>query len=107
MASRGRGRRGRPQGTGHAPPAFDQQAFVEAVGIASAAIAQAGIASSQGGPSNLQSFRAHHPPTFTKGGDPMAADHWFMQIEKVLEAMEITSNATRIKLATFQLEGEA
>ena len=30
-----------------------------------------------------------------------------MQIEKVLEAMEITSNATRIRLPAFQLEGEA
>ena len=37
----------------------------------------------------------------------MVADHWFMQIEKVLEAMEITSDATRIILAAFQLEGEA
>ena len=37
----------------------------------------------------------------------MLADRWFMQIEKVLEAMEITSNATRIRLAAFQLEGEA
>ena len=37
----------------------------------------------------------------------MVADHWFMQIEKVLKAMEITSNMTRIKLAAFQLEGEA
>ena len=53
MASRGRGRRGRPRGTGQAPPAFDQQAFVEAVGIAATAIAQAGITGSQGGPSNL------------------------------------------------------
>ena len=34
-------------------------------------------------------------------------DHWFMQIEKMLEAMEITSDATRIRLAAFQLEGEA
>ena len=49
----------------------------------------------------------HHPSTFTGGGDPMVADHWFMQVEKVLEAMEITSDATRIRLATFQLEGEA
>ena len=86
---------------------FDQQAFVEAVGIAAVAIAQAGIAGSQGGPSNLQRFRAHHPSTFTGGGDPMVADHWFMQIEKVLEAMEITSDVTRIRLAAFQLEGEA
>ena len=30
-----------------------------------------------------------------------------MQIEKVLEAMKITSNATKISLAVFQLEGEA
>ena len=37
----------------------------------------------------------------------MVADHWFMQVEKVLEAMEITSNTTRIRLAAFQLEGEA
>ena len=113
MASRGRGRRERPWGTGQAPPTidqppgFDQQAFVEAVGITAAAIAQASIAGRQGGPSNLQKFRAHHPPTFTGGGDPMVADHWFMQIEKVLEAMEITSYATRIRLAAFQLEGEA
>ena len=106
MASRGRGRRGRPRGTSQAPPVFDQQAFVEAVGIATTAIAQAGIVGSQGGPSNLQRFRAHHPPIFIGGGDPMVADHWFMQIEKVLEAMEITSDATRIKLVVFQLEGE-
>ena len=37
----------------------------------------------------------------------MVANHWFMQIEKVLEAMEITSDATRIRLVAFQLEGEA
>ena len=37
----------------------------------------------------------------------MVANHWFMQIEKVLEAMEITSDATWIRLAAFQLEGEA
>ena len=107
MASRGRAHRGRLRGTGQTPPIYDQQAFVEAVGIAAATIAQAGIAGSQGGPSNLQRFRAHHPPTLTRGGDPMVADHWFMQVEKVLEAMEITSDATRIRLAAFQLEGEA
>ena len=89
MASRGRGRRERPWGTGQTPPGFDQQAFVEAVGITAAAIAQASIAGSQGGPSNLQRFRAHHPPTFTGGGDPMVVDHWFIQIEKVLEVMEL------------------
>ena len=45
MASKGRGRIGRPRGTGQAPPTFDQppvfyqQAFVEALGVAAAAIA--------------------------------------------------------------------
>ena len=113
MASRGRGRRERPRGTGQAPPTFDQppvfdqQAFVEAISVAAAAIAQASIAGSQGGPSNLQRFRAHYPPTFTEGGDPMVADHWFMRIENVLKAMEITSDTTRIRSAAFQLEGEA
>ena len=37
----------------------------------------------------------------------MVADHWFMQIKNVLEAMKITSDTTRIRLAAFQLEGEA
>ena len=110
---RGRGRRGRPRGTGQAPPTFDQppvfdqQTFAEAVGVVAAAIARASVADSQGGPSNLQRFTAHHPPTFTGGGDPMMADHWFMQIENELEAMEIASYTTRIRLAAFQLEGEA
>ena len=36
----------------------------------------------------------------------MVADHWFRQVERVLEAMEITSDTTRIRLAAFQLEGE-
>ena len=86
---------------------FDHGDFTEPVGITAAAIAQAGMAGRQEGPSNLQRFRAHHPPTFIGGGDPMVADHWFMQIENVLEAMEITSDTTRIRLVAFQLEGEA
>ena len=78
-------------------------AFVEAVGIAAVPIAQASAAGSQEGPSNLQRFRAHQPSIFTGGGDPMVADHWFMQVKKVLEAMEITSDTTRIRLVAFQL----
>ena len=37
----------------------------------------------------------------------MVADHWFHQIERILWAMEITSDTTRITLASFQLEGES
>ena len=70
MASRGRGRRGRgrrghPRRTGQAPPvvdqppAFDQQAFAETVGIAAAVTAQASVAGSQGGPSSAPSSHVH------------------------------------------------
>ena len=45
MESQGRGRRGRPRGI---PPIFYQQAFVEAMGAAAVAIAQAGTADSHG-----------------------------------------------------------
>ena len=89
MASRGRGRRGRPWGTGKAQSVFDQQTFAEAVGITANVIAQAGIAGRQEDPSNLQRFKAHHPLIFTGGGDQMVTDHWFMQNEKVLEAMRL------------------
>ena len=37
----------------------------------------------------------------------MEAVHWFRQVGKILEAMEITYDATRIKLVAFQLEGES
>ena len=98
MASQGRGRRGRPQGT---PPVFDQQPFIEAMGAAAAAIAQAGAVEGQGGPNNLQRFMSHHPPEFRGGGDLMVVDHWFRQVKRFLEAMEITSDVTKISLATF------
>ena len=67
MASRGRGRRGCPRGTGQAPSAFDQQAFVEVIGIAVAAIAQACAIVNQGRSDNLQHLEAHHPP-MVRGG---------------------------------------
>ena len=37
----------------------------------------------------------------------MGVDHWFIQVEKVLEVKEITSDTTMIRIAAFQLEGEA
>ena len=77
------------------------------MGAATDAIAQAGAVGGQGGQNNLQRFMAHHPPAFRGGGDPKVVDHWFRQVERVLEAMEITSDVTKIRLATFQQEGES
>ena len=80
---------------------------MEVVGVATVAIAQASAVGDKGGPSNLQRFIAHHPPTFIRGGDPVVANYWFRQVERILEAIEITFNAMRIRLATFLLEGES
>ena len=66
-----------------------------------ATIAQASAIVSQGGLSNLQRFKAHYPPTFRGGGDPMVDDHWFRKVDKILKAIEITSDATKIKLVVF------
>ena len=107
MAGQGRGRRGRPRGYGPLQPVFYPQAFMETMGTTVTTTVQAGVAGSQGGMSNLQRFRAHHPPTFRGGGHPLVADHWFYQIKRILEAMEITFTTTRIKLAAFQLAGES
>ena len=85
--SRKRERRGGGQGNNRMPPAFDQQASMEAIGTVTATIAQASTTVGQGGSSNLQRFIAHHPPTFIRRGDPRVANHWFRQIEKILEAI--------------------
>ena len=37
----------------------------------------------------------------------MVADHWFRQIENVLEAMDITFDAAKIRLTAFELKGES
>ena len=69
---------------------------MEAMGAAFTSIAQTSAAGGQGGSSDLQRFRRHHPPTFRGGGDPVVADHWLRQVERVLEAMKMTSDVTRI-----------
>ena len=37
----------------------------------------------------------------------MVANHWFRHIENVLEAMDITFDASKIRLVALQLEGES
>ena len=50
---------------------------MEAMGTAFITIAQTSAVGGQGGSSDLQRFRVHHPPTFRGGGDPVVADYWF------------------------------
>ena len=58
---------------------------MEVMGTAFTTIAHTSAAGGQGGSSDLQRFKAHHPPTFRGGRDPVVADHWFRQVERVLE----------------------
>ena len=80
MENPGRGRRGGGWGNNRTPPASDQQAFIEAIGVAAAIPAQAYAMVSRGESSNLQRFEANHPPTFGGGGDSMVRTT--MAIEK-------------------------
>ena len=117
MASRGRGRLGSGRSNSPRPPAFDQQVFIETIGSVTATIAQVSVVTatiartsatgSQRGSSKFKRFKVHHPPIFRGGGDPMVANHWFRQVKNIVEAMEITSDATNIKLAVFQLLGKS
>ena len=54
---------------------FYQQAFIEAMGAAVTTFAQASAAGGQGGSSNLQRFKTHHPPKYMGGGDLIVANH--------------------------------
>ena len=68
-------------------------ATIEQASVVATTIAQVSATVSQEGPSNLRRFKAHHPPTLKGGGD--------RKVGKILEAMEITSDSMRIRLATF------
>ena len=52
-------------------------ATIAHVSVVATTIAQASAIVGQGGLSNLQRFKAHHPPTFKGGGELMEVDHWF------------------------------
>ncbi|XP_077210320.1 uncharacterized protein LOC143845794 [Tasmannia lanceolata] len=51
-------------------------------------------------------FRDYHPPEFSGAGDPLAADHWIVEVERIFAVMDC-SNAQRIRLATFLLKADA
>ena len=53
---------------------------METMGATTSTIVQAGVAGGQVGMSNLQRFRAYHPPKFRGEGDPLVANHWFRPI---------------------------
>ena len=78
---------------------------MEAISAALTSIAHASAVGGQGGSNNLQRFKAHHPPTFIRGGI-----RWWLTIgsDKLIGFWRLWRlPPTRIRLATFQLEGES
>ena len=57
------------------------------------------------GPRELVEFYKLNPPTFQEVTDPEMVEGWLRQIKKILNAMGIVDDATRVCLATFQLRG--
>ena len=55
-------------------------ATIEQASVAATTIAQASVTVGQGGSSNLQRFKAHHPLTFKGEGDPIEANHWLQKV---------------------------
>ena len=92
MANRGRGRRGRPRGTS---PVFYQQAFTEAVGVVATVIAQASAVRGQGGSSDLQRFRTHHPLTGMGGEDSMVRTALAIGVDNVRSIRDLGASAKR------------
>ena len=54
----------------------------------------------------LEQFQKLHPRAFKGEADPVQAEEWLRQIEKILDAMECTENQ-RVSFTTFMFQGEA
>ncbi|XP_077235487.1 uncharacterized protein LOC143877356 isoform X2 [Tasmannia lanceolata] len=51
-------------------------------------------------------FRDYHPSEFNGEGEPLAADHWLVEMERIFAVMNCT-DTQRIRLASFQLKDDA
>jgi len=54
----------------------------------------------------LEQFQKLNPPAFRGGVDPIQAEEWLRQIEKILDVMECTETQ-RVSFASFMFQGEA
>jgi len=54
----------------------------------------------------LEQFQKLYPPAFKGEANPMQAEEWLHQIEKILDIMECTE-IQRVSFATFMFQGKA
>ncbi|KAI8535377.1 hypothetical protein RHMOL_Rhmol10G0169500 [Rhododendron molle] len=58
--------------------------------------------------SAMREFSRRKPPTFDRlSSDPLVADHWLAQIQKLFRALRITKDDLRVNIVAVQLTGEA
>ena len=55
---------------------------------------------------SFETFMKQNPPSFDGKPDPTEAENWFLQMEKLLEALDCT-DSQKVRFATFKLIGEA
>ena len=55
----------------------------------------------------LREFRRMNPPKFSGQGEPLAADHWLVEIRRIFDTLGIVEDRQRITFASYHLSGEA
>ena len=55
---------------------------------------------------SFETFMKQNPPSFDGKPNPTEAENWFLQMEKLLEALDCT-DSQKVRFATFKLIGEA
>ena len=55
---------------------------------------------------SFETFMKQNPLSFDEKPNPMEAENWFLQMEKLLEALDCT-DSQKVRFATFKLIGEA
>ncbi|MQL76659.1 hypothetical protein Taro_009056 [Colocasia esculenta] len=85
-----------PQGPAHTQAAL--QAQLEA---------QAQVpAQDHGGPSTMERFKTMMPPSFKGESDPLLAERWMREIEKIFRAIRC-ADEDKVTLATYMLQERA
>ena len=52
-------------------------------------------------------FKRQNPPSYGEEPDPLVAESWVEQIERILDTLGIMEDKMRVSLAVYQFTGEA
>ena len=97
-------RRNTGNGQSNAEGTTNLQAIIEAIGGLTNIVQHPVGATNP--TSDLEKFRKLDPPAFKGTKDPIEADNWLKEIERLFRAMEV-SDEQRVILAVFVLKGDA